>query len=47
MALFFPKEYTTTRYHTLYLNLSPVSRQMIQREFIGVSYLRRFYLLKE
>lgn len=47
MALFFPKEYKTTRYHTLYQNLSPVSRQMIQREFVGVSYLRRFYLLKE
>ncbi len=47
MALFFPKEYNATRYQTLYRSLSPVSRQMIQREFIGVSYLRRFYLLKE
>ena len=47
MALFFPKEYNATRYQTLYRGLSPVSRQMIQREFIGVSYLRRFYLLKE
>ncbi len=47
MALFFPKEYKSTRYHTLYRSLSPVSRQMIQREFVGVSYLRRFYLLKE
>ena len=47
MALFFPKKYNSTRYRVLYQSLSPVSRQMIQREFIGVSYLRRFHLLKE
>ncbi len=47
MALFFPKEYNFSPYRTLYQSLSPVSRQMIQREFIGVSYLRRFHLLKE
>lgn len=47
MALFFPKEYMATRYRALYESLSPVSRLMIQREFVGVSYLRRFYLLKE
>ena len=47
MALFFPKEYNATPYHTLYDGLSSVSRQMIQREFVGVSYLRRFYLLRE
>ena len=46
MALFFPKEYQATSYRTLYDKLSPVTRQMIQREFVGVSYLRRFYLLK-
>ena len=46
MALFFPKEYRNTRYQTLYKGLSPVCRLMIQREFIGVSYLRRFYFLK-
>ncbi len=47
MTLFFPTEYNSTRYQDLYRTLSPVSRQMLQREFIGVSYLRRFYLLKE
>jgi len=46
MTLFFPKEYQATSYRTLYDNLSPIARQMIQREFIGVSYLYRFYLLK-
>ena len=46
MALFFPKEYNTTAYRALYDSLSPVERLMIQREFVGVSYLRRFYLLK-
>ncbi len=46
MALFFPKEYQATGYRDMYNRLSPVARQMIQREFVGVSYLRRFYLLK-
>jgi hypothetical protein len=46
MALFFPKEYNATPYRALYDRLSPVSRLMVQREFVGVSYLRRFYLLK-
>ncbi len=47
MALFFPKEYRATPYRALYDSLSPVSRMMIQREFVGVSYLRRFLLLKK
>ncbi|MCD6292544.1 MAG: hypothetical protein J7M09_03690 [Deltaproteobacteria bacterium] len=47
MALFFPKEYHTTVYRDLYNDLSPVDRLMIQREFVGVSYLRRFQLLKD
>ncbi|MCD6430992.1 MAG: hypothetical protein J7L57_07220 [Deltaproteobacteria bacterium] len=46
MALFFPKEYNATPYRALYDSLSPVGRLMIQREFVGVSYLRRFHLLK-
>ncbi|MBN2808894.1 MAG: hypothetical protein JXR80_05310 [Deltaproteobacteria bacterium] len=46
MALFFPKEYNATPYRKLYDNLSPVARLMLQREFVGVSYLRRFQLLK-
>lgn len=46
MALFFPKEYNSTPYRALYDSLSPVGRLMIQREFVGVSYLRRFILLK-
>ena len=46
MALFFPKEYNATPYRALYESLSPVGRLMIQREFVGVSYLRRFHLLK-
>ncbi|RLB66329.1 MAG: hypothetical protein DRH03_12355 [Deltaproteobacteria bacterium] len=47
MTLFFPKEYNATPYRVLYENLSPVGRLMIQREFVGVSYLRRFYLLQK
>ncbi len=47
MTLFFPKEYNLTPYRALYESLSPVARQMLQREFVGVSYLRRFHLLKK
>jgi len=45
-ALFFPPEYRDTPDHALYRSLSPGQRVMIQREFVGVSYLRRFVMLK-
>ncbi|HDS16621.1 MAG TPA: hypothetical protein ENN66_08475 [Proteobacteria bacterium] len=47
MPLFFPEEYRQTSYRTLYESLSPTIRLMVQREFVGVSYLRRFHLLKK
>ena len=45
MALFFPPEYLDTADHALYRSLTPGMRVMIQREFVGVSYLRRFIML--
>lgn len=46
MTLFFPGEYLESSYHRRYLRLPANLKLMIQREFVGVSWLRRFYLLK-
>ncbi len=47
MPLYFPDRYLTTTYYGLYRRLSPVERLRILREFIGVTYERRFIFLRD
>ncbi|MCD6526515.1 MAG: hypothetical protein J7K75_05965 [Desulfuromonas sp.] len=47
MAYFFPKNAQRPFYRTLYDSLSAVERGMILREFIGVTYRRRFQFFKK
>jgi len=46
MSFFFPKHAASSDLQTLYLNLSPVERLMVLREFIGVTYRRRFQFFR-
>ena len=46
MSFFFPKHAANSDLQTLYLNLSPVERLMVLREFIGVTYRRRFQFFR-
>ncbi len=47
MALYFPKQLLSTRYDVLYQCLTPYERMLLLREFIGITYRRRFILLKK
>ncbi|RLB69231.1 MAG: hypothetical protein DRH04_05580 [Deltaproteobacteria bacterium] len=42
MALYFPAQYNSTPYRTLYDSLTPVEKIRFHREFVGVTYKRRF-----
>jgi hypothetical protein len=42
MAFFFPAHMSSTRYASMYAELSAVERIMLLREFIGVTYRNRF-----
>ena len=42
MSFFFPKHAANSDLQTLYLNLSPVERLMVLREFIGGSIFRDY-----
>ena len=42
MALYFPEELRQTPWEQLYRRLTPVERLMLLREFVGVTYRRRF-----
>jgi len=46
MGFFFPHHAANTDLQTLYLGLSPVERLMVLREFIGVTYRRRFQFFR-
>jgi hypothetical protein len=46
MALYFPRQLKTTRYEVLYQRLTPSERLLLLREFIGVTYRRRFLFFK-
>lgn len=46
MALYFPAQYNSTPYRSLYDSLTPVEKIRFHREFIGVTYRRRFFHLK-
>jgi hypothetical protein len=46
LSLFFPPEYRSGPDYAAWRALDPVARLMLQREFVGVSYLHRFVLLK-
>ncbi len=42
MALYFPKQLHSTRYEVLYQRLTSYERLLLLREFVGVTYRRRF-----
>jgi len=46
MALYFPAQYNSTSYRTFYDSLTPVEKIRFHREFVGVTYKRRFLHLK-
>jgi len=46
MAFFFPNEAQRPHYRQLYGRLSAVERGMVLREFIGVTYRRRFHFFR-
>nr|WP_320048734.1 hypothetical protein [uncultured Desulfuromonas sp.] len=47
MAFFFPDEAQRPHYRQLYGRLSAVERGMVLREFVGVTYRRRFHFFAE
>jgi hypothetical protein len=48
MALYFPEDLRRTPYAQVYQRLTPVERLMLLREFVGVTYRRRFvYFLNQ
>ncbi|MBW1645191.1 MAG: hypothetical protein JRJ56_02525 [Deltaproteobacteria bacterium] len=47
MPLYFPDRYFSTPYRDLYRQLTPVERLRVLREFIGVTYERRFVFLRD
>ncbi len=46
MALYFPGQLRSTRYETLYNRLTVAERMLLLREFVGVTYRRRFLFFK-
>lgn len=46
MALYFPPQFNSTFYRSFYDSLTPVEKVRFHREFIGVTYKRRFLHLK-
>ncbi|MBN2331924.1 MAG: hypothetical protein JXO49_06270 [Deltaproteobacteria bacterium] len=46
MSLFFPNQYNDTPYRQLYERLTTVERLRLLREFVGVTYERRFRFLQ-
>jgi len=46
MAIYFPRQLRSTRYETLYQRLTVHERMSLLREFIGVTYRRRFLFFK-
>jgi len=46
VAFFFPEQLRETRYEGLYQRLTVVERLMLLREFVGVTYRRRFLFFK-
>ena len=46
MAFYFPEQLRSTRYEGVYQRLTAVERLMLLREFIGVTYRRRFLFFK-
>ncbi len=46
MAFFFPEQLRSTRYEEVYQRLTAVERLMLLREFVGVTYRRRFLFFK-
>lgn len=47
MACYFPDHARGSRYEQLYAELSAVERVMLLREFIGVTYRRRFWFFRQ
>ena len=46
MALYFPAQYNSTSYRAFYDSLTPVEKIRFHREFVGVTYKRRFLHLQ-
>ncbi|MCK5682085.1 hypothetical protein KAI46_14875 [bacterium] len=47
MALYFPKQLHSTRYEALYQRLTAHERMLLLREFVGLTYRRRFLFFKK
>ncbi len=46
MALYFPRQLRSTRYEALYRRLTSYERLLLLREFVGITYRRRFIFFK-
>ncbi|MCD6533717.1 MAG: hypothetical protein J7L25_06540 [Deltaproteobacteria bacterium] len=46
MSFYFPEQLRSTRYERVYQRLTAVERLMLLREFVGVTYRRRFLFFK-
>ena len=47
MALYFPKQLHSTRYEALYQRLTAYERMLLLREFVGLTYRRRFIFFQK
>ena len=47
MALYFPKQLHSTRYEALYQRLTAYERMLLLREFVGITYRRRFIFFQK
>jgi hypothetical protein len=47
VALYFPKQFHSTRYEALYQRLPAYERMLLLREFVGLTYRRRFIFFQK